>query len=215
MKNIRQTWFVCLHTIHSLSFFKRNTTSFWPKLRRQGPVIVPTHAARSRMISRPMERTNPRTQKRCTPSRPARHTPRGSCPLLSESRPTNPFQRRPNRARNPVTIGRDPTTSRGAWVSALMVQALAGVVARIQPRPRPWDLTPPAVTSIPWTALRICQSCHHQIPTAVSDAKTFLSFFRHPHHPLPSMCPRHLFLHHRRSRGGPRSGPFPPPASVT
>ena len=204
-----------LTSVHSLSFFKRNTISFWPKHRRQRPVIVPAHAARSRMISRPTQPTSPHIRKLYTPSRPVRHTRRGSYPLLNESRPINPFQRRPNRAQNPVTTGRDPTKSRGVWVSALMARALTGVVARIQPRPLPWDLMPPAVTSIPWTVLRICRSCHRQIPTAVSDAKTFMSFFRHPRHPLASMYPRHLFLHHRRSPGGPQSDPFPPPASVT
>ena len=149
MKVICQTWFVCSHTIHSLKFFKRDMTSFWPKRRSHSPATVPTHAATSRVNSRPMEPTSPLIRKQCIPSLPARHTRKGSCPLRSESPPRNPFQPRPSRAQSTVTTGRDQTKFRGVWVSTLTVRALTGVVVKIQSRPRPWDPTALVVTSTP------------------------------------------------------------------
>ena len=138
-----------LTQIHSFNFFKRNTTSFWPKHRRHHPVIVPTHAATNKTNSRPMVPTSPCIRKQCTPSHLALPIQRGSCPLASGSLSKNPLQRRPNRARSPVTAGRGPANPRGVWVSTLMVRTLTGVVPRIQSRPRLWDLTPPIVALIP------------------------------------------------------------------
>jgi len=143
--------FACSHTVHSLNFFKRSTTSFWPKHRLHHPVIVPTHAVTSRMNPRPMGSTTSHVRKQCTPSHPVHHTRRGSCPLRSGSRSRNQFRRRSNSAQSPITIGRGPGKSRGVWVSTLTVRTLTGVVLRIQPRPRPWGPSrmPPIIASTP------------------------------------------------------------------
>jgi len=154
---VKDIWQTCsyAHTVHSLNFFKRSTTSFWPKHHRHRPVIVPTHAATSRMNPRPMGSTSPHVRKQCTPSHPVHHTRRGSCPLCSgnrsRNRSRNPSRRRSNSARSPVTTGRGPSKSRGVWVSTLTVRTLTGAVLRIQHRPRPWgpSRTPPVIASIP------------------------------------------------------------------
>jgi hypothetical protein len=151
VKDICQTWFICSHTIHSLNFFKRNTISFWPKRRRHHLAAVLTRAATSRTSSRPMGSTNPHIPKQSIPSPPARHTRRGSYPLHSESRSRSLSQRRSNRAQSPVIAGRGPTKFLGVWVSTLLVRTLTGVALRIQPRPRPWELsqTFPVIGSTP------------------------------------------------------------------
>jgi len=130
-----------LTAVHSWSFFKRSTTSFWQKHRRHHPVIAPTLAATSRMNPRPMGSASPHVRKQCILSHPVRHTQRGSCPLRSESRSRNLFRRRSNRAQRAVAIGRGPNKSRGVWASSSMARTLTGVVLRIQPRLRPWGLS--------------------------------------------------------------------------
>ena len=129
-----------LTVVHSLSFFKRSTTSFWPKHRPHHPVIAPTLAT-SRMNPRPMGSTSPHVRKQCTLSHPVRHTQRGSCLLRSESRSRNIFRRRSNSVQRVVAIGRGPNKSRGVWASSSMARILTGVVLRIQPRLRLWGLS--------------------------------------------------------------------------
>lgn len=151
MKDIRQARFIYSHIAHSSNSSKGSMTSLRPKHRHHHPVIVPTHAATSRMKPSPMGSTSSHTRKQSTPSRLVRHIRRGSCPLPSGSRFRKLFQQKTNRAQNAAVTGRDPSESRGVWVSTLMVQVPIGVILRIQPQRRLWGLsrTSPAIVLTP------------------------------------------------------------------